>query len=349
MKKTKIVVPALAVLLLSTAASVSGTVAWFSMSTSVTVTGMSVTTKVSSNLQIAETNAEENYSDSIEQSREGVIEPASTANGVTFFWTTNGLNDGDASSDVYTAYNESSDLNNLPAGKTKFDSAFNTAYQFGGTAVNDVSYGYIDYSFYLKGSASIANQQIALTKCNLLYNAQEIEKGFAWRVGMFVAPSAADTDTPDSSAAVAGNLVTVLDFATSKNQNQRNRTIKPAEGEDVSSYYEDAEFNDQASGTADGNTTYYIKGDANPKAVSSTSALAEVNNFDKAATVHEFSELNKVKYFKVVIRLWLEGEDTTCTSTTFAQLTEDWTLDLEFKLADGQGLNAPVANIGSEE
>ena len=56
MKKTKIVVPALAVLLLSTAASVSGTVAWFSMNTQIKVTGMTVTTKVSSSLQIAENN-----------------------------------------------------------------------------------------------------------------------------------------------------------------------------------------------------------------------------------------------------------------------------------------------------
>ena len=351
MKKTKIVIPALAVLLLSTAASVSGTVAWFSMSTSVTVTGMSVTTKVSSNLQIAETNAEENYGDSITQSREGVIEPASSINGVGFYWTTNGLNDGDASSEAYTSYNESSDLSNVPAGKAKYDSAFNTAYQFSG-ALNDVSYAYIDYSFYLKGSASIADQQIAMTKCNLLYNTQPVTQGFAWRVGMFVANSAADTDTSDATAVDANNLVTILDFASSKNQNQRNRQTKPVADTplpgDPVQYYTDANCSTPAaSGTADGQTSYYVKGDDDPKAVNSTSTLDDVVSFDEPATVHEFTALNQVKYFKVVIRLWLEGEDTTCTSTTFAQLTQAWTLDLEFKLADGLGANAPVENIGS--
>ena len=45
MKKTKIIIPALGVLLLSTAASVTGTVAWFSMNKTVTATGMSVTAK----------------------------------------------------------------------------------------------------------------------------------------------------------------------------------------------------------------------------------------------------------------------------------------------------------------
>lgn len=42
MKKTKILVPAAGLLLLSTAASVSGTVAWFSMNTSVNATNMKV-------------------------------------------------------------------------------------------------------------------------------------------------------------------------------------------------------------------------------------------------------------------------------------------------------------------
>ena len=45
MKKTKIVIPALGLLLLSTAASITGTVAWFASQATVTATGMSVTVK----------------------------------------------------------------------------------------------------------------------------------------------------------------------------------------------------------------------------------------------------------------------------------------------------------------
>ena len=43
MKKTKIIIPALGLLLLSTAASVSGTVAWFAANSSVTANAMSIT------------------------------------------------------------------------------------------------------------------------------------------------------------------------------------------------------------------------------------------------------------------------------------------------------------------
>ena len=53
MKKTKIIVPALGMLLLSTAASVTGTVAWFAVNTSVSVTGLKVQAKVEGGIVIA--------------------------------------------------------------------------------------------------------------------------------------------------------------------------------------------------------------------------------------------------------------------------------------------------------
>ena len=52
MKKTKIIVPALGMLLLSTAASVTGTVAWFSANSQVTATGMTVSAKSDSKLLV---------------------------------------------------------------------------------------------------------------------------------------------------------------------------------------------------------------------------------------------------------------------------------------------------------
>ena len=48
MKKTKIIIPSLGLLLLSTAASVTGTVAWFAANAQVTATGMAITAKTDS-------------------------------------------------------------------------------------------------------------------------------------------------------------------------------------------------------------------------------------------------------------------------------------------------------------
>ena len=53
MKKTKILVPALGILLLSTAASVTGTVAWFAVNTSVTITNLQVKAKAEGGIVIA--------------------------------------------------------------------------------------------------------------------------------------------------------------------------------------------------------------------------------------------------------------------------------------------------------
>ena len=54
MKKTKVIIPALGILLLSTAASVTGTVAWFTTNNSVTASTMTVKAVVTGNLFIKE-------------------------------------------------------------------------------------------------------------------------------------------------------------------------------------------------------------------------------------------------------------------------------------------------------
>ena len=52
MKKTKVIIPALGLLLLSTAASVTGTVAWFSANSTVTATSMTINARTDSNFLI---------------------------------------------------------------------------------------------------------------------------------------------------------------------------------------------------------------------------------------------------------------------------------------------------------
>ena len=325
MKKTKIVIPALAVLLLSTAASVSGTVAWFSMNTSIDVSGMTVKTKVSSNLQIAVANAEANYSnEDLEQSRAAYLEPASTINGQSFWYTINADGNGaakpstgNAGATTYTQYNENANpaVASVLANKTTYDKDFCDSYGFGTPAadaqnatINDtICYAYVDYSFYLKGTAASASQSIYMSKCEMAYKGQAqqqfgaLSTGWAWRVCLFSVATAKDTTVADSSAAVSGNNKTILDFADSENQ-------------------------------TDG------------KAVAdATSTLDDVVNADEPAIIAENLTPGTPVYYKVVVRLWLEGEDKTCTNATYATLTGDWTLDLSFNLDGNAGTAAAEA------
>ena len=313
MKKTKIIIPALGMLLLSTAASVSGTVAWFSMNNSVTVTGMTVTTKVSSNLQIANTNSDDQYADSLQQARSGILEPASSIDAINYYYTVKAGGDGAATAQgengatTFTAYDEANGtaLANNYANKAKYDAGFNTSYGFATPSVrttddgaDNVSYAYIDYSFYLKGGYANAAHRINMTKCEMTYKGSStygaIQTAWAWRVAMFAVPVAKDASmTDDAAIAAANSRKTILDFASSDNQTT---------GQAV-------------NGADDG-------------------AKAAVLNPNNAATVDASPNLNTTQRYKVVVRLWLEGEDKSCTTSTFAELTNDWKLDLEFKLGD---------------
>ena len=79
MKKTKVIIPAMGLLLLSTAASITGTVAWFSVNTTVTANGMSVQAKAQEGIAISNA-ADGTYNFTAASAKSTVAElyPAST-------------------------------------------------------------------------------------------------------------------------------------------------------------------------------------------------------------------------------------------------------------------------------
>ena len=362
MKKTKIVVPALAVLLLSTAASVSGTVAWFSMNTSINVTGMTVTTKVSSSLLIAENNYDAEYSnEDLGQVRSGIIEPASTVDGNSFFYTTNADVLGDSNADEYHTYSEAANAEQNPtnvlsaakqaaSGKEYYDPTFDETYAIGYDKTDDETnpaFAYIDYSFYLKATIVGTSQKIIMDDCNLLYAGGSVGTEWAWRVGVFaLAVDQGQQKTNDQVTSASANLISILDLDKSKNQNEVNSGILET-NESTSGYFRDPQLTlAPTAENGDGHTRYYqSSGDTAPKAIGGATAQpSAVNNANEPAniTANAVSAGGTVRY-KVVVRLWLEGEDVSCTSDTFASLTSSWTLSLSFKLAAGDG----VTNITS--
>ncbi len=68
------------------------------------------------------------------------------------------------------------------------------------------------------------------------------------------------------------------------------------------------------------------------KAVTNTTTLASIENLAAEAKVDTVLHETK-EYYRVTVRLWLEGEDEECNNDTFAKLSDGiWGLDLEFKL-----------------
>ena len=325
MKKTLKLIPALAMLLVSAILVSTSTYAWFSMNSKVTVTGMTVQTKVSNNLLIAPAldsdakngNQEANYVLGIDQVRKAILEPTSTVDGVNYWWTSTSNVDaqGDAKADTYTQYSEaeisspSNALANTAANKTHYDKAFNTNYAFTAADVNNVCYGYLDYSFYIKATnADAANRALLMTKCNLLYKgASATDK--AWRVAVF--KQDAEKETAMTDALATADLVSILAL----------------------------------SGVA--STHYFTDG----KAISANAAPSvDVSNFAEAVVIDNAIIPAETEYYKITVRLWLEGEDEDCKNDTYAVLTEDYRLDLEFQIGEqgtGSGQIVAVTAIGT--
>ena len=290
----KKLIPALALLLVSAVMLATSSFAWFSMNTSVTVTGMSVTAKVNDNLQIAPTTTAATAKEDDSAFKYGyvmthttaLLEPVSSINGVNFFYTStkNVSADGDAASDTYVAYDP-----DTPAAMT----AFNTNYGSTGAV------GYVDYAVQLKAdNSSNSPKDVVLSDINLTYAGTAAAQS-AFRVAVFVWDMGA-TGATAASAPTQSKLVSLLKM-------------------DGSAYYTDG------------------------KAVTSTSALGDIDGAaDDAATIGEVAA-NSTKYFKVVVRLWLEGEDESCTNATFASLTQTWDFDLTFKF-DGVATGADEIN-----
>ena len=94
---------------------------------------------------------------------------------------------------------------------------------------------------------------------------------------------------------------------------------------------------------------YYSNSPA--QAVNSTTAKGNVDAKLDADAVLGSVPADETKYYKVIVRVWLEGEDTTCTNKTFAKLDETWSLDLGISFAN-TGSTPPVAavkNLNSAE
>lgn len=330
---TKKLIPAVSMLTVSAMMLSTATYAWFTMSKDVSVTGMEVKTKVAGNLLICATNAETDFTTvPLSQTRQALLEPVSTVSGTdgSFFYTVNAKGNGDAVTDAYTAYTEAEATTNGTAtalGKAGYDAAFNTAYGItpAATTQYDTAYGYVDYVFYLKATGDEADQYIKMTECNLTYNNAAIAAGTtvgtdidrAWRLAIFAEPVTVG-DTSANVTASGDTAQVILTLASAANQSDTGGA------------------NYAVSGTAAAPTAL----SKNYNVWTNSTAANSIGTVAAGATA----------YYKVTARLWLEGEDTTCTTKTYAQLGNSWKLDLGFALngkSGATGSKTAVTSIGS--
>lgn len=296
----------------------TSTYAWFTMNKEVQVNGLALQTKVSSNLLISSNNEEGTYkADTLIEGRKALLEPVSSVTAQTgkFFYTLDAAENGSkahtdfsVNANKYTAYAEGTNTNDgaAVAGKHYFDNAFNEAYGIDPAASDfGTAYGYVDYVFYLKATGTAAGQQIRMTRCDLDYAADKANITYgaagtgdkAWRVALFA------KELTDAQAGIgnsgSGAAVGQLDPAA---QTETAKCILAPVG-----------------------ATYFTGG-----AVATDSTKSTITT---GTGLIDTIGAGTTKYYKVLVRVWLEGEDTTCNSNTYAALESgQWKLDLDFKL-----------------
>ena len=284
-KMKKIVAAAMAMMTFSTAAAVTGTVAWFTANNLVNVSGMTVTTSVESNLLIATSNAsDDNYlAQDLVLNISGKVEPVSTTNATAWYYTKDkvkGTGESSTGSQFQTYSN---------------NATFASYYGIDGVVP------YVDYAFYLKATAAADNQKVVINNVNLLYKADGTnfsalgENDLAWRVAIY-----SQKVNKETNVATDGTNVTIL--------------------KQTSAAYFDSKA---VSGVTDG-----------------VASFGAVSNLGSEALLDTITAAGTTQRYKVVVRLFLEGNDTRCNNDTYVALTEDYSLSLDCEIGDSTGANA---------
>jgi len=306
----KKLIPAAGSLMVSAVMLATSTYAWFTMNKTVTVTGMEVKTKVGDNLLISHVtgtgvakNADSSFGTTDNTTIKAWLQPVSTntAAATNFWYTLNAKADGSKLSGNYVDYDSvglgTEGVDTAYANKFSADYGVTKAEvnTFGATtSPADGAVGYVDYTFQLKATNTESSAQpIHLTQLDLNYDGTEAPVENAFRVAVFCEPKS-NTSTGDSDYFAAGGT-----------------TLKKFYKTDTAAYHT-AKSGVSAADTVTAITTFADESGSNNE-------LASVPGDTTA-------------YYNVVVRLWIEGEDTTCTSQTFAELTQKWSLDLRLDL-----------------
>lgn len=308
MKRYLKLIPALAMLLISLTLVSTASYAWFSMNNKVSVTGMVITTAVSNNLLIA--------SDTIgSTAKQDEVNFQSTLS-----QTVKGVVAPTSTVDGKNFYYTNSE--NVTAS---------------GDAIADTYLSYTTTGLTASSSATTygnkfsENAGITKTKVNTFTGSEGPALGYIDYVFQLKA-----LNTGDEAVAIK---LTKLDLE----YDNADTEVDTCKAYRVAIFVQDITT---ATPVADAGTLtaiYTVSGATNftsGKAVNSTSTLGDVTYTDSAVNIA--SVASGTHYYKVVVRLWLEGEDTTCNNETFMALTGEWSLKVDMTLG---GEATAVTNI----
>ena len=303
-KALRKLVPAIVMLLIAAAFVGTSTYAWFSMNRVVNVSGMSVTTEVSDSLSIAASNTEADFATSLTQNITGKLRPVSSVNGADFFYT-DGANNVKGNGSV------------IAADYTAYDED---------TALANASAGKSNYDDGFQTAYAVSG---TIDTSNVVYGYVDY---------VFYIKATNVTGGAENLKLTTLNLL-------------YNNGALPATEKAWRVAVFAQEVSAGAAGSGDGSLKAILtrSGAANftsgqAVAAGTTDPELAAVTYTSAAWAVDSIAAGQTEYNKVVIRLWLEGEDTSCTNATFANLTSNYSLAVAFALG---GDETAVTAIGS--
>jgi hypothetical protein len=295
------------------------------MNQTVTVTGMQLKTTVSSNLLIAPdtaplgtaVKADNLFTTSDTSTIAAWLEPVSSNDGssTNFWYTLEALGNGAKSaSGTYIDYDDSSNGGLSAAANSSYANKFSQAYGVDKTSVATFNNGV---------SPDDAAQGYVDYVCQLRATNTTGSSQYIYLTDLTL-KYAGNTDADKAFRAAI-----FMDKASNDSYTATN-TLK--------AIYSPASAEYQTTGKAVGTSN-------------GAAALADVSNLNASQTTTAFATLSagETAYYRVVVRIWIEGEDKTCTASTFATLNQNWTASLKFDLGTlSEGTvngNTPVTNL----
>ena len=295
MKKNKRkLLSAIGMLTVSATMLVTSTFAWFTMNKRAKVENLSLKATVSSNLLISPDNSSDaTYDKELKKNISALLAPSSTVNGIDYFYTL------DAAADGHKAKGPNDEYPFLRYTETKSLDVLDTY------AEKDK----YDAVFNLNYNISTANPQ----------EASEYKTAYGY-VDYVMYLKATSTEENQKivmnkcNLLYKGNVLEDKAWRAAVFVQETSAKTQPTSIGTLVSIIAPAEAKNHNTGLA----------------ADTISSIGTIQKESKEVIIDNAITSGNSKYYKVVVRVWMEGEDTTCTTEIYGNKTDKYTLDLEY-------------------
>lgn len=313
MKKNKRkLLSAIGMLTISATMLVTSTFAWFTMNKRATVENLSLKATVSSNLLISSDNSSDaTYDKELKKNISALLAPSSTINGIDYFYTL------DAAADGHKAKGPNDEYPFLRYTETKSLDVLDTY------AEKDK----YDPVFNLNYNISTANPQ----------EASEYKTAYGY-VDYVMYLKATSTEENQKIVMNKCNLLYKGDVLEDKAWRaavfvqETSAKTQPTSIGTLVSIIAPAESKNHNVGLA----------------ADTMSSIGTIQKANKEVIIDNAITSGTSKYYKVVVRVWIEGEDTTCTTEIYGNKTDKYTLDLEYIIDNETNGVTTISSVKSE-